>query len=50
MPWGIKDLCLKMPAMQGGRWMPDESKMLALEGFNIAKSLCEAELEELVNN
>jgi hypothetical protein len=46
MPRGIKDACLKMPAIQGGGWMPDGSKMFAIEVFIIVKSGCEAELEE----
>lgn len=49
MPRGIKDACLKMPAIQGGGWMPDGSKMFAIEVFIIVKSGCEAELEKLVN-
>jgi len=39
-----------MPDIQGGRRMPDGSKMFALRVFNIAKSGCEAEVEKLANN
>jgi hypothetical protein len=39
-----------MPVIPGGRWTPDGSKMLALEGFILMKPACEAELEELANN
>jgi len=41
---GIKKPCLKMPAIPGGRRMPDGSEMFAPAIFIIVKTDCEAEL------
>jgi hypothetical protein len=41
---GIKDPCLKMPAIPGGRGMPAGSEMFAPAVFIMVKSGCEAEL------